>query len=145
MSKLVRRISPLFSAALTHPRTRLTRRWLAEQRRRALRQPHRIGYFHQVDDPYSHLAAQVLADLVARYDVELEPHLVGAPPDDAAPERRLLEAFARKDAADVAPSYGLEFPAAERGPEEAASEEASRLLAGAAVSGRFAEQAARTT
>jgi 2-hydroxychromene-2-carboxylate isomerase len=143
VSKLARRISPLLSAALTHPRTRLARRWVAEQRRRALRQPHRIRYFHQVDDPYSHLAAQALADLVVRYDVQLEPHLVGAPPDDAAPERRLLEAYARKDAADVAPSYGLEFPRLEGAPGAAACQLASRLLAGAAASGGFAEQAPR--
>jgi 2-hydroxychromene-2-carboxylate isomerase len=143
VSKLTRRISPLLSGTLTHPRARRLRRGIAEQRRRLLRRPHRIRYFHQVDDPYSHLAAQVLGELLARYDVELEPHLVGAPPDDAAPERGLLEAFARRDAADVAPSYGLEFPTLGDAPEAAASELASRLLAAAVVSGSFAEQAPR--
>jgi 2-hydroxychromene-2-carboxylate isomerase len=143
VSKLTRRISPLFSGTLTHSRTRGLRRGIAEQRRRLLRRPHHIDYFHQTDDPYSHLAAQVLEELVARYDVELEPHLVGAPPDDAAPERELLEAFARKDAGDVAPSYGLDFPARRDAPDAAASELASRLLEGAVGSGRFAEQAPR--
>jgi 2-hydroxychromene-2-carboxylate isomerase/glutathione S-transferase len=143
LSRLARRISPLFSAALTDPRTRRLRRAVAEQGRRIRRQPHRIRYFHQVDDPYSHLAAQVLSEMVARYDVELEPHLVGPPPDDAAPERRLLESYARKDAADVAPSYGLEFPRLEAAPGAEACLLASRLLAGAAASAGFPEQAPR--
>lgn len=31
--------------------------------------PHVIEYFHQVDDPYSHLAVQALAKIESRYDV----------------------------------------------------------------------------
>jgi len=143
MSKLVRRISPLFSLAFTHPRTRAARRWVTERRRRLRRGPHRIRYFHQVDDPYSHLAAQVLGEILDRYDVELEPFLVGPPPDEAAPERERLEAFARRDAADVAPRYGLDFPETADPPGEAVVELASRMLAAAASSGRFAEEAGR--
>ncbi|MEM7015230.1 MAG: vWA domain-containing protein, partial [Verrucomicrobiota bacterium] len=36
-------------------------------------EPHRIEYFHQVEDAYSHLAAQLLRPLLERYDVELVP------------------------------------------------------------------------
>jgi 2-hydroxychromene-2-carboxylate isomerase len=144
MSKLVRRISPLLSHAFTHPRTRAARRWAAERRRRLRREPHRIRYFHQVDDPYSHLAAQVLRVILERYDVELEPLLVGPPPDEAAPERERLEAFSRRDAADVAPRYGLDFPETMDPPGEAVVELASRMLAAAAASSeRFAEEAGR--
>ena len=35
-----------------------------------------VDYFHDASDPYSHLVAQVLPQLVARYDIELVPHLV---------------------------------------------------------------------
>jgi hypothetical protein len=69
---------PSVSAALLSPRTRDARRWLAERRRRMTREPHRVHYFHQPDDPYSHLAAQVLGGLVERYEVVLEVHLVEA-------------------------------------------------------------------
>jgi ribosome-binding protein aMBF1 (putative translation factor) len=34
--------------------------------------PHTVEYFHEAADPYSHLAAQVLADLLARYDIALQ-------------------------------------------------------------------------
>jgi 2-hydroxychromene-2-carboxylate isomerase len=85
MTRLQRKISPIFSATLTHPRTRDARRRVAEFARRVRGAPHRVLYFHQVDDPYGHLVAQVLGELAARYDVVLEPHLVGPPPDDARP------------------------------------------------------------
>jgi hypothetical protein len=60
MSLLQRKLSPFFSATLTHPRMRGARGRLAELGRRARGAPHRVLYFHQVDDPYGHLVAQVL-------------------------------------------------------------------------------------
>ncbi|MBI5506517.1 MAG: DsbA family protein [Deltaproteobacteria bacterium] len=138
---LARRVAPLVAAAFTSPRTRDARRWVAERRRRMGGQPHRVLYFHQTDDPYSYLASQVLGELSARYDVEIEPRLVGPPPDEAAPERDLLEAFARKDAADIAPGYGLTFPRRDLPPNGRLVEQSSRLLAGAIAAGRFAEVA----
>jgi 2-hydroxychromene-2-carboxylate isomerase len=143
MSRLQRKLSPLLSATLTHPRTRDARRRLADLHRRVRSAPHRVLYFHQVDDPYGHLAAQVLGELVTRYEIVLEPHLVGPPPDDAAPEPERLEAFARKDAADVAPFCGLEFPDAAARPAPESVELATRLLAGAIAAGRFEQDAAR--
>jgi len=141
MSKLSRRISPLVSRVLTHARTRDTRRWLAERRRRIRGQPHRIRYFHQVDDPYSHLAAQTLAALGQRYDIELETWLVGPPPDEAAPERERLEAYARRDAADVAPGYQLDFPEIEASPGRDQIELAAGQLSAALSGDRFIEEA----
>ena len=126
-----RRLEPWVVSALTSDALRDLRRAAAEGRRRLARAPHRVCWFHQVDDSYSHLGAQVLARFAARYDVELAPRLVGPPPDDAAPERARLAAFARKDAADVAPGYGLAFPRDARAPAPDAVALATRLLAGA--------------
>lgn len=125
-----RRLEPWFAAALTSDALRDVRRTTAEWRRRLTRSPHRVLWLHQVDDPYSHLGAQVLARFVARWDVELEPVLVGPPPDEAAPDRARLETFARRDAADVAPGYGLSFPADAPAPAPELVAQASRLLAG---------------
>src|SRR5690606_3303197 len=72
---LARRALPLLAGALTSPGVRDLRRRATELRRRMSGQPHRVLYFHQVDDPYSHLAAQVLPRLRERFDVELEPHV----------------------------------------------------------------------
>ncbi|MEB2344595.1 MAG: DsbA family protein [Deltaproteobacteria bacterium] len=137
-----RRLAPWLAAALTSDALRDLRRGGAELRRRLGRAPHRVRWFHQVDDPYSQLGAQVLARFVARYEVELAPRLVGPPPDDAAPERERLATYARKDAADVAPGFGLAFPRAAPAPAAAAVALATRVLAGAPPAA-FAELAPR--
>jgi len=140
---IARRISPLITGALTSPHTRQLRRWLAEQGRRLRGEPHRVLYFHQVDDPYGQLVVQVLPELAARYDVELVPHLVAPPSDAAAPDRARLAQFARRDAADVAPGYGLAFPAGAAAPDPESVELATRALAAAIASGAFVSVAAR--
>ncbi len=145
MSRWVRRASPYFTRVLTSPKTREFRRHRAERRRRRKGEPHRVLYFHQVDDPYSALVVQVLSEFLERYDVVLEPHLVGPPPEEAAPERERLEVFARKDAADVAPAYGLSFPRREVPPPTEAVELAARMLVSAIGGETFAQVAARIT
>lgn len=87
------------------------RRRRAERRRLRAGARHVVEYFHQVDDGYSHLAAQLLAELAARYEIELRCHLVSAGADSNNPEPGLLLQLSRTDAAAVAPEYGLEFPA----------------------------------
>jgi 2-hydroxychromene-2-carboxylate isomerase len=70
-------------------------------------------------------------------------HLAGPPSENAAPERERLASFSRKDAADVAPPYGLDFPADAAAPSEEAVARAARLLAGAIDSGSFVRDAER--
>jgi 2-hydroxychromene-2-carboxylate isomerase len=143
MTSLARRIAPYATHALTSARTRALRRRLAEGRRRLGGEPHRLRYFHQADDPYSHLAAQALGPLLARYDVALTPYLVGPPSDAAAPDRARLESFSRKDAADVAPAYGLGFPRHAERPGDEDVLLAQRILAASIADGRFVEVVAR--
>jgi 2-hydroxychromene-2-carboxylate isomerase len=140
---LKRRVSPLASQLLTGPRTRDLRRRLAEGRRRLRREPHRVLYFHQVDDPYSHLAAQVLTPLLERYDLELVPYLVAPPMDAAVPERERLMAYSRKDAAEIAPGYGLAFRDPGRQPDAELAQLAGRILASTREGAAFAAVAAR--
>ena len=113
------------------------RRIKAERARRKARQPHRIEYFHQVDDGYSHLAVQLLRPVLDTYDVQIDCHLVSGAPGKSAPEPELLLALSRYDAAKIAPHYGLSFPAeggapgAQRSPAEADTIDlAQRILAG---------------
>lgn len=82
----------------------------AESLRKKANEPHRIEYFHQLEDGYSHLAAQLLKSLVERYDVELTCHLVKGPEGKNVPEPDLLLRLSRYDAFHVAPEYGLDFP-----------------------------------
>jgi 2-hydroxychromene-2-carboxylate isomerase len=123
-------------------RERLLRRRAAAERERVSRgEPHRVHYFHQVDDPYSALAAEALPRFAARYDVDIVAHVVGPPPDAAAPERERLVAYSRRDAQLLARHWGLHFHDTGSQPSTQAVERATRALVGAAASGRFAETA----
>lgn len=82
-----------------------------ERRRRKAGRGHVIEYFHQVDDGYSHLAVQLLRPLLDTCDVEIVCHLVPGPHGKSAPEPELLLALSRYDAAQIAPHFGLRFPA----------------------------------
>ncbi len=81
-----------------------------EQARLKAGDGHVVEYFHQVEDGYSHLAAQVLQQLCHRYDIELVCHLVRGPEGRNVAEPELLLQLSRYDAFHVAPEYGLQFP-----------------------------------
>jgi 2-hydroxychromene-2-carboxylate isomerase len=132
----------LLRTAVGQNRMRL-RRGTAELWRRLAKAPHRVEYFHQVDDPYSHLAAQALSRLTDRYEIELVPHLVAQPTDAATPEREMLTAYARRDAAAVAPHFEISFQDPGRQPQNAAVRRTERALAAALAGGPFAELAPR--
>ncbi len=105
------------------------RRAKAEKRRVAAAEPLRVEYFHQVDDGYSHLAAQVLPNLAARYDIDLVCHLVYGPQGRNLPEPELLPSLAQYDATLVAPEYGLTFPQNASLPSPALIDQAAAILA----------------
>ena len=136
-------LEPRVAAMLTSAGTRDLRRRTIELGRFLRGRPHRVTYFHQVDDPYSHLAAQLLEPLLERYDIELETHVVGPPSDAAAPDRERLVAYSRVDAARVAADRGLAFddPDAQPAPELVAL--ATRVLAAASSPRAFAALAPR--
>lgn len=87
-----------------------TRRASYEAKRRRAGGAHLVEYFHQVDDGYSHLAAQLLGPFAERYDVRLVCHLVPGPGGRNAPEPEMLSRLSPDDAARIAPHYGLTFP-----------------------------------
>ena len=105
--------SKQFSTHLLDERRRDKARARAERERRRKGEPHRIEFFHQVDDPYSHLLAQALVELQKRYEVEVVTWLVEPPEDWAAPARALLESYSLVDARRLAEKAGL-HPSSER-------------------------------
>jgi len=102
------RLEPIITGLITSAKLRDFRRAIKARRRGAARAV--IEYFHQPDDPYSHLAAQVLEPLRAAFDIDLRVHLVAPPAADAAPDAVRLQAYARRDAAMLARAHGLDFP-----------------------------------
>ena len=94
----------------TNPAKRARRRARAETRRVKSGAPHVVEYFHQLDDPYSHLTAQVLAKFAARYNIVIKPHLINATGGKNQPRLAELAVWAHRDATLIAPHYGLSFP-----------------------------------
>lgn len=106
-----------------------SRRARFEAKRRRAGAAHLVDYFHQVDDGYSHLAAQLLGTFAERYDVRLVCHLVPGPDGRNAPEPEMLVQLSPDDAARIAPHYGLDFPETAGRPEAERVELATRILA----------------
>ena len=110
--------SKQFSTHLLDERRPAKARARAERERRRKGEPHRIEFFHQVDDPYSHLLAQALVKVQDRYDVEVVTWLVEPPEDWAAPARALLESYSLVDARRLAEKAGFHATSETRpGPE----------------------------
>ena len=138
-------LMPVISQRLLSRERVLKLRAKAERSRLAQRASHQIHYFHQVDDPYSALAAAVLPQLASRYQVEICPHVVSPPLDSAAPERDRLIAYSRTDAQRLAERTGLHFHDTGAQPPASSLERAAGLLVAAIGSGRFVELAGQVS
>ena len=125
---------------LTHPATRQWQRTRASLVRRMQGAAAQVHYFHQTDDPYSHLCVQLLERLGHGYDVDLLAHLVSLPEDSAAPDRERLGHWSLRDATLLAQAHGLEAPLAP--PDVSAVASAESCLAASLQSGRFVVDAA---
>lgn len=100
-----------------------------EKKRNRRGEPHVVEYFHQVDDPYSYLSAQVLRVFCDRYDVHLICHLVSPVTDANSAEPDLLRVHAIRDAHHIAPHYKLDFPCTTEQPSEVSIAIANSRLA----------------
>ena len=139
-SPVVRAIASRVSRLLASPARRNAMRRVREVTRRASGSPHRVEYFHQADDPYSHLAAQTLVALGEAYDIELVISVAGPNAGPTNPEPELLRDYARRDAAAIAPHRGLVFGDTGRAPERGSVRLAEQLLVAANRDGSLAER-----
>ena len=109
---------------------RLTKQRLKiEKHRVAKGDQHIVEYFHQMDDGYSYLAAQVLQALCQRYDIELRCYLVTGPTGNNSVEPELLGQLSQYDANLIAPYYGLASPGANQLPDQQMIQRAQAILA----------------
>ena len=134
-------ISRFVTKIITSPGLRRARRFQAGLSRSLRGGRPRVEYFHQADDPYSHLVVQLLPQLTARYGLDLQTWIVSAPDDAAAPERDRLRAYGLRDAPRLAAAYGLNFPTNAQLPGPEATLEANRRLAGKVGEKDFSEAA----
>lgn len=139
----LRRAMPFVSGHITSTKRVENKREHFEARRKKRGEAHVVTYFHDVTDPYSHLAAQMLTHLVRTYEIDLRVMLVNPPSDEVAPERDLLAAFSLKDAADIAPYHRVDFEPGPTPPTAKAFDMADRLLSAALARSTFVEDAPR--
>lgn len=109
-------LMPVVTRRLLGRERLLAKREQAEHKRLSQGRRHTVHYFHQVDDPYSALMALILPALKERYAVDIVPHLVGPPADEAAPERERLIAYSRKDAMRLARHWRIPLSLEDRQP-----------------------------
>lgn len=102
-------LMPSVTAFLLSPARLKKQHNKAEVLRRQQNLPHQIHFFHQLDDPYSLLAACSLPLLMQHYDIEVIPHIVGPVAASAAPEREKLLAYSRKDAQVLSTFFKHDF------------------------------------
>lgn len=113
----------------------------ARKQRRRSGDPPRVEYFHQVDDPYSHLAVQKLDALRARYPIEWRVHLIQAAGAEYLGSANHYAAWARDDAAAVAGDYRVNFEPQIAAPGADAVNAANAALSLHLMSDDFAAQA----
>jgi 2-hydroxychromene-2-carboxylate isomerase len=111
------------------PRRQAKKRAKAEKQRRAAGARHVVEYFHQVEDGYSHLAAQVLQSLSQRYDIDLRCYLINGPSGGNSVEPDLLSKLSHYDASLIAPHYNLDFPQSKGLSDPEAVAQAGSILA----------------
>ena len=128
-SHLTRWLTSRVMTRLSRPASVAARHRKAEQARVKAGASHCVEYFHQVDEGYSYLAAQMLERLAARYDIELRCHLVRGQEGKNAPEPELLAQLARVDSHLIAPGYGLIFPDHPSAPSPDLVQTATEILA----------------
>lgn len=128
-SRLMRWLTSRVMTRLSRSAATEARHTKAERERIKAGAPHRVDYFHQVDEAYSALTAQILGRLAERYDVELHCHLVRGQEGKNAPEPDMLSRLARYEAHLIAPGYGLSFPEHPAPPELEYVAVATQILA----------------
>ena len=117
-----------------------SRRRRARLKRRLSREAQAVHYFHQVDDPYSHLAVQKLDALKATYSLPFKAHLVSGPAAAFQGSTEHFKAWALRDARSVAADYGVAFDA-EALPQPSSVDQANDSLAPHLDAADFAAQA----
>lgn len=119
----------------------------ATAKRKASGEKRKVYYYHQVTMPHASLTAQILEKLANTYDIEIVQRLCNSPDSGmlASQYEEKFYPFMRKDAADIAPFYGLSFTDIGRQPNEALAFKGSQLLAAVLGTPQFIELAPKVT
>ena len=107
--KLKNRLRSILLNAVASKRSLSMQRSFAELGRKLGGKEHVVSVFLQLDDPYSYLLAQYLAEFSSRYDIRLNVYLSQARGDEFQPAPDMLAEYAAMDAQRVARELGIPF------------------------------------
>ena len=93
---------------------------ISKTRRELIRWRHKLSrkgapivhYFHQVDDPHSHLAIQKIPTIADNYDVRFKFHLCAHPSENDQGDSSRFETWSLNDARNIANHYNVNLPRA---------------------------------
>lgn len=114
---------------LASRRFQTVRQAAARTRRGVAGRPPAVHYFHEITDPFSHLAVQRLAALAERYAIAFVPHLVTSEAPAYRGDAGRFDPWALADARSVAACYGVEAPPGATDVEPPGAERTASLLA----------------
>lgn len=137
------RVKSLVMALLTSDLRRGASHRLSAMGRRLRGQVPTVHYFHEVGDPYSHLAVQKLDQLKTRYPVEFAVHLTSGEADAYRGDPSRYYSWAIGDAANVASFYGVQFPSSPQQPTDNQIVTVTLLLESVSGTDEFAAVATR--
>ncbi|MGK0250223.1 MAG: 2-hydroxychromene-2-carboxylate isomerase, partial [Oleispira sp.] len=86
------------------------KRQVQETKRKLLSRPHLVELYLRINDPYSYLLVQVLADFEQRFDVQMQFRTIFNLQQDMYPETELWHVNGFLDATHLATLYKLKWP-----------------------------------
>lgn len=111
MKDSLRKIIQPYGARLISSNSMLKcQRQIQETKRKLLKRPHHIDIYLRINDPYSYLLVQVLADFEQRYDVQMTFRTILNLQQDMYPEEDMWHDNGYVDAEHLADLYQLEWP-----------------------------------
>lgn len=116
---------------------------IARLKRKLAGRPPCVHYFHEVSDPYSHLAVQKLDELQNKYDIAFEVHLTSSTEDPYRGDASRYYQWALNDAISIASYYGVTLSPSAKQPEDGQVRTVENELSGLLSSSDFAATAIR--
>ena len=107
----------------------------------SLKDGRHLWFFHQPDDPWSHLLVLVLGQLRERFDVALRPRILDGLDVVANPATEQRAHLALRDAKLLAKLYNLTFPDTDHHPSKEDTRLATRILLAAQNQDHFCRKA----
>ena len=118
-------IQPYAARLISSNRLLTFKRQLQEAKRKLLGRSHHIDVYLRINDPYSYLLVQVLADFEQRFDVGIQFKTILNLQQDMYPEETMWHDNGFLDATHLADLYKLEWP--DKAPETTGEEELSKV------------------